>query len=160
MHYTIKQATIQDAIKIAPLLRPADRAECIALSGLEPEVQLPMSVLSCIDGKTIFVEGERGEPLLIGGVSRSSPCSAWVWMMGTPDLLRYRVSFLREGIKMVDEWNEKFPLLHNYADGRNTKHLHWLRWLGFKIISYHKFPHLDFEVAEFVRTKECVPYQP
>lgn len=157
MNHTIRQATVQDAIKIAPLLRPEDRRECIGMSGMTPEVMLPGSVLSCQDGETIYAESTSGEPILIGGVSRSSPLSAWVWMMGTPEIKRHRWTFLRSSLPVVERWNAKFPLLHNYADFRNSVHLAWLEWLGFTIINVHTFPHLDFRVAEFTRIAKCVP---
>jgi len=57
-----------------------------------------------------------------------------IWLLGTDDLEKYQVSFLRYCQRFMPDLTEGFHLVENYIDSRNTKTMRWLRWLRFDII--------------------------
>lgn len=58
---------------------------------------------------------------------------ASIWMVGSTLLDEKPVEFLRASIAWVDTQKKLYHTLSNIVDGRNTKHIEWLRWLGFTI---------------------------
>lgn len=57
-----------------------------------------------------------------------------VWLVLSDEVFKRQHAFLRRSPLMVEALHTKWPLLTNLADERNTVHLKWLRWLGFKFL--------------------------
>jgi len=55
-----------------------------------------------------------------------------VWMLCTPAILEYPITFAREAKRFIESRTE--PLLWNIVDKRNTVHLKLLKFLGFKFL--------------------------
>ena len=72
-----------------------------------------------------------------------------VWMLCTPAIHRYPITFAREAKRWIEQRNEK--LLWNIVDSRNTVHLKLLQFLGFKFL--RKFEHgpNNIQFIEFCR---------
>ena len=72
-----------------------------------------------------------------------------IWMVCTPAIQEYPVTFAREAKRFVESRTE--PLLWNVVDKRNTVHLKLLKFLGFKFLReiYHGPNNLSF--IEFCR---------
>jgi len=70
-----------------------------------------------------------------------------IWMVGTPDLKKISVSFLKNCQGVFKVLKNNFQLLHNYVDARNELHIRWLKWMGFTFIKKHN--HIGIEQLPF-----------
>ncbi|PBB68144.1 hypothetical protein CK228_13625 [Mesorhizobium sp. WSM4312] len=132
---TIRRAKVADAIFLAPRLRSADRDECKAALGMEPEVVLPLLVQQ---GNYVWAGVEpSGEVFGLFGVDPSGPYMGIVWMVSSPAIMNYR----RELIGLTPKWLKRLhkvrPLLGNHIDARNTTHIRWLKRMGFSFLRTH-----------------------
>lgn len=53
------------------------------------------------------------------------------WLIGTYDLRKVAVPFLRYGSSIVEGWREKYGFLQNYVSADNVESIRWLQGLGF-----------------------------
>ena len=72
-----------------------------------------------------------------------------IWMLCTPDIHRYPITFAREAKRYVDSRTE--PLLWNIVDSRNKAHLRLLKFLGFKFLRKLKHGPNNVTFIEFCR---------
>lgn len=150
----IRKATVSDAVKIAPNLRPADRRECLSATGRTPEDILPL-LISAGEYAMTFV-GDDGEPVGIYGVDGvdNNPKFGIVWMVTTPAIYRYKRWLIKEAPKRLKHLHKMYPLLGNHIDARNTAHIRWLRWLGFSFLRLREsFGHDRTPFYEFARLR-------
>lgn len=138
---------MDDALKIAPLLREKDHREIEAASGNTPEVSLAQAFAA--PGERIIAETTGGEPILLAGVAPTHPKVAAIWMLGTPLLEHYALPQIREGRRMIEKWHRTYPLLWNAAWQDNDLHVRWLKLLGFNFI--RRFAHRGHTFVEFAR---------
>ena len=121
----IHPLTPEAAFEVASNLLPEDRREVEEGHGYDPTVILP----STYDmGDSVYFRVPNGELAGIAGVHDEGQ----IWMLCTPAILKYPVTFAREAKRYVDSRQEK--LLWNIVDKRNTVHLKLLRFLGFKFL--------------------------
>lgn len=130
----IRRALVADAVTLAPRLREADRNECRAFLGIEPEGVLPLNV-NTAEKAWCFV-GDNGEPVGMFGVSPvdQHPYFGIVWMVTTPEITDYRRELIRLAPIWLDRMHSLYPLLGNHVDARNTLHVRWLRRMGFSFL--------------------------
>lgn len=112
-------------------MREADRQEVAAL-GRSPFEAMALSLRRSKRAFTIM-EGDRaiamfgvGDVNILAGVG--SP-----WMLGTDDLPRHAVPFLRQGGWWLGQLLEGYTVLRNCVDDRNKLSIRWLKWLGFDV---------------------------
>ena len=74
-----------------------------------------------------------------------------IWMLCTPEIHRYPITFAREAKRYVDSRTE--PLLWNIVDIRNTAHLKLLKFLGFKFLRKLKHGPNNITFIEFCRVR-------
>ncbi len=117
---------------LANNIRRADRDEVAAEGGRGPLAALRDSLAASIAAWTGAV-GDRPVCMfgvcpidILGGIG--SP-----WLLGTDEIKRYALSFLRLNKQYLPKMLELFPRLVNYVDVRNTVSIRWLKWLGFKL---------------------------
>ena len=119
---------------IANNMRQADRDEIAAAAGKGPWAALRDSLHLSVAAWTGLVDDEPicmfgVVPLdILGGVG--SP-----WLLGTDEIEKHAISFLRLNKQYVKEMLEYFPYLVNFVDARNKMSIQWLKWLGFKFDS-------------------------
>ena len=121
----IHQATIEAALEVASNLLPDDRREVQEGHGHDPNVVIPLASQL---GDSVYFKAPNGEIAGVAGVHSNGQ----IWMLCTPSILKYPVTFAREAKRYVDSRQEK--LLWNIVDKRNTVHLKLLRFLGFKFL--------------------------
>ena len=148
--FLIRDAVMDDARRIAPLLREKDKREIEAASGNPPEVSLAQAFAA--PGHIVIAETTDRDPILLAGVAPTHPRVAAVWMLGTPLLERYALPQIREGRRLIERWHETYPLLWNAAWEDNFLHVRWLRILGFHFI--RRFPHRGNTFVEFARHRD------
>ena len=150
--FVVRQATVDDAHKIAPMLREQDRREVLAASGYTPEVVLPTAFTIEGDKDIIFAETVDGDPILIAGVRETQPRIGAIWMVGTPLIEQYAFRYARHARRKVDkEWHAKWPCLWNMAWADNDLHVRWLEYMGFKFL--RRVEHRGHSFIEFARHK-------
>ena len=134
--------TEEAAFEVASNLLPEDRREVEEGHGYDPTVILP----STYDmGDSVYFRVPNGELAGIAGVHDKGQ----IWMLCTPAILKYPVTFAREAKRYVDSRQEK--LLWNIVDKRNTVHLKLLRFLGFKFLRELKHGPNQLTFIEFCR---------
>ena len=138
----IHPLTEEAAFEVASNLLPEDRREVEEGHGYDPTVILP----STYDmGDSVYFRVPNGEIAGIEGVHDKGQ----IWMLCTPAILKYPVTFAREAKRYVDSRQEK--LLWNIVDKRNTVHLKLLRFLGFKFLRELKHGPNQLTFIEFCR---------
>ena len=138
----IHPLTEEAAFEVASNLLPEDRREVEEGHGYDPTVILP----STYDmGDSVYFRVPNGELAGIAGVHDKGQ----IWMLCTPAILKYPVTFAREAKRYVDSRQEK--LLWNIVDKRNTVHLKLLRFLGFKFLREMKHGPNQLTFIEFCR---------
>ena len=121
----IHPLTKEAAFEVASNLLPEDHREVEEGHGHDPTVILPLTYDM---GDSVYFRVPNGELAGIAGVHGEGQ----IWMLCTPAILKYPVTFAREAKRYVDSRQEK--LLWNIVDKRNTVHLKLLRFLGFKFL--------------------------
>jgi hypothetical protein len=145
----VRPSTEADCLWLAPRLREADRGEC-ELWGLDPLHTLRKGMEYSLQPLTVI--GPSGNPAAIFGVAPAKP-DATVWLLGTDELFDFPVRFLRQSKMWLDHINEPIKSIYgvssvgNWVDLRNTKHIEWLRWVGFSQTA--KSVHHAYEIGYF-----------
>ena len=121
----IHPATVEAAKEVASNLRPEDRREVEEGHGLDPMERLVWAAqnLSCV-----YFTVPNGKTAGMAGVEPDGT----IWMLCTPAIHEYPITFAREAKRYVDSRQEK--ILHNIVDERNIVHLKLLKFLGFRIL--------------------------
>jgi len=126
----IKQASKKDCILLAKHLREADLQEINHGTGLDPEVSLLYAFAlsdSCysawINNQIILMYGCGGHRGVFG-----SP-----WMLASDLLTNFKREFVVQCRGITEKMLDNYGYLENYVWAGNTKHIHWLKWLGFTI---------------------------
>lgn len=131
----IRPATVEDGREIASRIRPADRRETLAYTGVPPTILLPYAAQA---PETFVGLSSSGSPEVIFGVDPVSDTGmGMIWMLGTTVLetdRAFQVRFLRNCLSVIESYQEKYLVLGNYMDERNTLHHHWALRMGFRII--------------------------
>ena len=120
----IHPLTKEVAFEVASNLLPEDRREVEEGHGHDPKIIIPLAY----QGDSVYFRVPNGELAGIAGVQKDGQ----IWMLCTPAILKYPVTFAREAKRYVDSRQEK--LLWNVVDIRNTVHIKLLRFLGFKFL--------------------------
>ena len=131
----VRRATLDDVHDIARRLRLADRQEVMAASGTIPEAALPVFIQA---GREVWVAGleEDGIPEIIFGVDPIPHVekAGVIWLLSSDRIYQYPVEFVKRTQELLDEFHQRYELLTNFIDERNTRHIRWLKWMGFTLI--------------------------
>jgi hypothetical protein len=137
----IHPLTKEVAFEVASNLLPEDRREVKEGHGHDPEIVIPLAY----QGDSVYFRVPNGELAGIAGVQKDGQ----IWMLCTPAILKYPVTFAREAKRYVDSRQEK--LLWNVVDKRNTVHIKLLRFLGFKFLRELEYGPNKLTFIEFCR---------
>ena len=140
----IHPITLEAATEVASNLRPDDRREVEEGHGIDPML-LP-SLMSSNPSYVYFTVPD-GKTAGMAGVGKDGN----IWMLCTPDIHRYPITFAREAKRYVDSRTE--PLLWNIVDSRNKAHLKLLKFLGFKFLRELKHGPNNVTFIEFCRVR-------
>lgn len=146
---SVRPAQAEDAPALAPKLREADRQELSALTSLGPLEALSLA-LKC-SSIAYAVEDASGEVVALFGVAPGeTPDMGSVWLLGSDALATHRFTFLRHSREWLKVLFSSYRLLGNIVDARNTLHVQWLRWLGFKFLCKRRAGRNGEEFWEFI----------
>ena len=138
----IHPLTREAAFEVASNLLPEDHREVEEGHGHDPKVILPLTYDM---GDSVYFRVPNGELAGIAGVHGEGQ----IWMLCTPAILKYPMTFAREAKRYVESRQEK--LLWNIVDKRNTVHIKLLRFLGFKFLRELKHGPNQLTFIEFCR---------
>ena len=126
-------ATIEDIKYLAPRLRYEDKREILASVGLIP---LDALLFSYYNSDLVFtIVSPKDEPVAIFGVGALGNGVGGIWLLATDNLKDIKFAFLKENKKVINFLNTKYKILWNFVDCRNSLHIKWLKWCGFKFIN-------------------------
>jgi len=138
----IHDATTEAAIEVASNLRDDDRREVVEGHGLDPMKYLPLSIQG---GISVYFTVPNGRIAGLAGIQTGGV----VWMLTTPAIHDYPITFAREAKRFIDSRTE--PLLWNIIDKRNKVHLKLLKFLGFKCLREVTYGPNNLSFIEFCR---------
>jgi len=134
--------TMEAAVEVASNLRPEDYREVYEGHGHFPLWYIPQIAF---DGDNVYFTVPNGKTAGLAGVQEDGS----IWMLCTPAIHEYPLTFAREAKRFVESRNEK--LLWNIVDKRNTVHLKLLQFLGFKFLRELKYGPNQLSFIEFCR---------
>lgn len=129
--YTIRNANKDDFRFVAANLCESDKQECAALGHIDKSF-IYRAMLHAAEARVGLVDDV---PLTVFGLGYPTVFShvAHPWMLSTGKIREHRHTFLRESRNIVAGWRERYSVLENWVDARNTTSIAWLKWLGFTI---------------------------
>ena len=138
----IHPITMEAALEVASNLLPADRLEVEEGHGIDSTEALVDAVQkpSCV-----YFVVPNGKTAGMAGVDAGGQ----IWMLCTPAIHDYPLTFAREATRYVEGIQEK--LLWNIVDKRNKVHLKLLQFLGFKFLREVKHGPKQLSFIEFCR---------
>ena len=139
----VKPITKEAALEVAYNLRPDDLREVVEGHGLDPFLILPRVAQ---EGSAVYFTVPDGKTAGLAGVGDGGA----IWMLCTPAIHDYPITFAREAKRFVDRQEHK--LLWNIVDKRNKVHLKLLRFLGFKFL--REFPYGPNQIT-FIEFAKC-----
>ena len=143
----IHPITIEAAVEVASNLRPDDYREVFEGHGHFPLFHIPLSALH---GDTIYFKVPNGKTAGLAGVQDEGK----VWMLCTPAIHDYPITFAREAKRFIESRQEK--ILWNIVDKRNTVHLKLLKFLGFKFLRELEHGPNKLTFIEFCRVRSSI----
>lgn len=131
--YTIRPIQAGDIANLVADIRPDDRAEILASTGFDdPLGAVSMAVLA--SAETWVAEDRSGLVCMFGIVPGTLLTGTGrPWMMATHRLDRWPVALNKLVKGYLGRMLKEFPHLENWVDGRNVRHVAWLKRLGFTI---------------------------
>ena len=128
-----RKSEYSDVLELIDNLREEDVRE-LELLNTNPETAL---INSFFHSEYCFTVLYKDKPIAIFGAGRkvfnnTGDKIASIWFLGSKDIERHKIEFLRKSKKYLKFFQSKFDILENYVDKRNIKYIKWLKWLGFK----------------------------
>jgi hypothetical protein len=143
---TIRPATREDAVDLAPRLRQEDVLEVLYGSDFTPEEALPYEIAVSEEAYAVVW---KGQVIALFGVVNTlnwgdDNQEGFPWMLASKELKDVRKSLLRTCVPYVRRWLQTYTKLSGYAWAENHVHLKWLQWLGFQLDEPKPFgPHMQ-----------------
>ena len=144
-----RPATREDIAHVSANLRWADILEADAMYGIQPQLWLPEHQSKNTQALVV----DAGYTIGLAGVEPWSPDIGQIWMVSTPQLYDHRYEFLRKCKRFIAEAHNTYPVLFNYVDARQTDHLKWLSWCGFRSVSLQKRGAYGLPFHEMIRIR-------
>jgi hypothetical protein len=144
-------ATEAHIAEVSKNIRHIDREEIWAAGHMTPEESIRLGLkaeawaayfddeLACIIGcKPVTILSDVACP----------------WMIATDVIERKPKTFLRHCRPIIDLWQERYALLVNYADDRNSTVKKWVQWLGFTLFPPEPYGFDGKPFCRFERTRD------
>ena len=109
----IRKAKKGDGMSLGPRLRPADLREIQAYSKLDPGMLIEDTIK--IYGSFTYTIEHQGLPIGIFGVVPSTETAGVIWMVGSDDIVRFKIPFLRNCRFWVEAFSELYPILQRIS---------------------------------------------
>lgn len=152
----VRKASKEDAVSLAPRLRPVDVKEVRVLTGMDPLASLLNGVGH--DARSIVADDGHTIIGMFGVTPTSLPGVGAAWLLASDELVSNR-SHSRQFIRECRAWmwwmHTKYPVIGNTILDENRVAIRWLRWLGFQF--YEHTPIVG--ASMFMKTHTIVPQE-
>jgi hypothetical protein len=153
----LRKTEVSDAQALAPNIREEDKLELRSIFTEEERSIADMLKESIeLSIPAITVE-EDGKVIMIFGASDyGDPDCGLIWLLGTDDIKRLWVPFLRQSHYWMNALFDisKKRLLFNRVCAKNELHVRWIKWLGFSFVQrLDNYGHLGLPFYEFCKLK-------
>lgn len=147
MTIEVVQARAVHARSIARRMREADRVEVRLASGKTPFEALAFSLRK---SDVAFVALKDGRPEVMFGVGAINVIAGIgaIWLLGTDEIDRNVVRFLRSSVEWRNRLLSRYPILRNFVHDENVVTKRWLEWLGAEFTGSHLFNGYPFTMFE------------
>jgi hypothetical protein len=128
---------------------------------VDPLLALPAVVEA---GREVYVGGVdllSFEPIILFGIDPifGETDAATIWMLSTPAIYDFPVEFLMTSKRVWNNFHDRYPILTNFVDERNTRHIKWLKWMGCVFPRrVERFGASGLPFLEFVSYRPCVTH--
>lgn len=129
MDLSLRRATPEDVRYVADNLKTDDSFELSALGLSSQDIPQVLSRSS-----KVLAIGPEGSPLAICGVEGDWPFG-WVWSLSTQEAISHWRSLHRILPEALDALGKDYACLGNIKDARLTRHIRWLKSLGFVFLA-------------------------
>ena len=127
-----RDATLEDALSLAPRLRAADLREITLATELTIEHVLVQS-LGLSDGTAFAaIESDTGLVIAMGGVVDQGAVGV-PWLLGSEEVRKYPAVLICAARDITLEWSKKFPTLVNMVHAENLLSIRWLKHIGYTL---------------------------
>jgi hypothetical protein len=147
----VKPADLDDVLALVPHVREADRLELWAAGATTPEQMLTEAIkdddvhAGYIDGTVACIFGV----MPFGAFDRYANVGI-PWLVASATVERHPLPFLRAARARLPQMLRPYSALINFVDGRNTKAIAWLRWMGFTVEPARPYGTLKLPFHRFV----------
>lgn len=157
MKVTLRNVTLDDIESLAPRLRQSDLDEIKASHGDADAYRSLLGSVSVSDESLVAELG--GKAILVAGVAPFPylPGVGTPWLLAAEEIEQVPQQFFRQSRRLVDQWQERYPVLTQWVDLRNALSQKWLLWLGFRIAGIeHEYGVEKRPFLNFVRSRHSV----
>lgn len=137
---------------LADNMRPADISEVWALNHFTPYEALSHAFNVSKECFSICKQVDNS-PVVMFGYTQNDETYGAIWLLGSVEMEDHAVTFLRESKTCLSYIQNKVPLLYNIVDKRNTVHIKWIGWLGFRFLRVINFGPDNLPFIEFARIR-------
>lgn len=145
----IRKSKFEDIDNLRSTVRPEDKREVETL-GRTIEESLCVGFGAPGAYCKTFLNNEN-QVLCMYGVIPINETTGSIWLLGSTLIQKHKKSFLKNSRKEINKLHKKFSILTNYVDSRNSDHIDWLKWCGFKVDSQKPVPINNVDFYSFVR---------
>ena len=124
----ITKSTLDEVYDLSPRLREDDRREVIA-SGSSPEQALLLGLINSEECLSAYTKDHKLIGMFGYSVIKENPTLAAIWFLGSDEIEKYPLTFVRDGKKFINKWNEKYTLV-NCVYSQNKTHIKYIEALG------------------------------
>lgn len=133
--------------RLAAVMRQADRDEVMASSGRDPLSALAASYRRSTVCMVALVDGQP-EVIFGAGDLNILTATGAPWLLGSNAVVTHKRDFLRLSVVWRDQLLQRYSVLRNVVDCRNSLSIRWLRWLGFGFSEPFRHRGHDFMLFE------------
>lgn len=146
-----REGTLEDALSLAPRLRPEDALEVVAFG--EPAAEALKASLECAEETLAAVED--GVVIALGGITIKGSFGV-PWFLGSKESVKYPLQWVKMGKTLIARWEKKCSVMTNFTHPDNTVHHQWLEHLGFTFLP-GTVPYGPFNTPfrQFYRSSPC-----
>lgn len=149
----IRPAKQGDGLSIGPRLRKADLIEVKAHSTEDPSKLLEEAVN--MPGSNTYTIDIKGLPIAMFGVVPYQENIGVIWLLGTDEMVKVKIPFLRNCKFWLDAFSGLYPVLFNVVSKENKLHITWLKWMGFEFTKEYPEYGLNKEpFIEFIKVRK------
>lgn len=144
------KATPDHARLIADSLRMLDARECL-IHGLQP-LEALLEPFTQDNHKTYSIKHDDTVIAMCGTVPISNDI-ARVWMLGTDDINKNWIGFLRGCKPAIDILQSNYSIIENFVPEDHTDTIMWLTWCGF-VFDEELYNFYGHNMMRFVRCRK------